>query len=170
MNNNKKIFLLLSIVFFSFLAIFCYITKKYDYLLIIISLIIISLIFYFINYFSNTNPKTKYVSSLNNLLKTYDGVLVEIDNIPELSKKNIILVKNITELIDAQAEIKKPIYFYKEKYACIFLLIDMNEALIYVFKLNGKIKSSIDFILLQEKEEVEILSDWFFYINMLVLY
>ena len=62
------------------------------------------------------------------------------------------------ELIDAQAEIKKPIYFYKEASDCIFLLIDMDEVCIFIYRLNHSIKTAVDSIIeLKEKKEIELL-------------
>ena len=77
---------------------------------------------------------------------------------PKISGKNIILVETMQDLIDAQMEIRKPIYYKRTLSACSFILLDTNEAIIYDLKLNNEVKSAVDeelkrIKLLEEKKE-----------------
>lgn len=88
-----------------------------------------------------------YKSNLNQILKSYDSILVKANNFPRLSDKNIIMVASIDDLIDAQLEIRKPIYYRMEVNACSFILLDSNEACVYILKENQEHSTSLEIII-----------------------
>lgn len=88
-----------------------------------------------------------YKSNLNQILKSYDSILVKANNFPRLSDKNIIMVASIDDLIDAQLEIRKPIYYRMEVNACSFILLDSNEACVYILKENQENSTSLEIII-----------------------
>lgn len=77
-----------------------------------------------------------YTRKLNKILKTYDGILVEINSLPKLANKETISVKNFNELIDAHSEIRKPINFVKNKNFVTFILI--NEGIVWTYTLHKR--------------------------------
>ena len=77
-----------------------------------------------------------YNRKLNKILKTYDGILVEINSLPKLANMEIISVKNFNELIDAHSEIRKPISFVKSINSVTFILI--NEGIVWTYTLHKR--------------------------------
>ena len=75
-----------------------------------------------------------YNKKLRKLLKVYDGILVEVANLPNLEKYDVIAVKKFEELIDAHSEIRKPINFNQKMNGVTFLLIDNGIAWVYTLK------------------------------------
>lgn len=78
-----------------------------------------------------------YHRKLKKILKTYDGILVEVNSFPDLSKFEVIYVKNFEELIDAHSEIRRPINFIQKTNSVKFLL--MNEGIAWVYKFNREL-------------------------------
>ena len=78
--------------------------------------------------------ESAYNKKLRKLLKVYDGILVEVANLPNLEKYDVIAVKKFEELIDAHSEIRKPINFNQKMNGVTFLLIDNGIAWVYTLK------------------------------------
>lgn len=83
-----------------------------------------------------------YQRKLKKILKTYDGILVEVDSLPDLTKFNVIYVKSFDELIDAHSEIRRPINFIQKPSHAKFLLI--NEGIAWVYKFNRELFNKKD--------------------------
>ena len=88
------------------------------------------------------NKKTKKI------LKKYDAVLVKTKNIPRLYDKNIMLVSNIEDMINAQMEIRKPVYYFVNENSHSFFLLDGEEALVYIVKNNPTIMCVVEKLIL----------------------
>ena len=88
------------------------------------------------------NKKTKKI------LKKYDAVLVKTKNIPRLYDKNIMLVSNIEDMINAQMEIRKPVYYFVNENSHSFFLLDGEEALVYIVKNDPTIMCVVEKIIL----------------------
>lgn len=101
----------------------------------------------------NKNEIESYESNVSNILRLYKSILVKTNNYPDLLEKNIIRVDNIEDLIDAQLEIRKPIYYVKQVQTCSFILIDNDEALVYIMKRNEDVVSALDIII----KDIEII-------------
>ena len=100
-----------------------------------------------------------FTRKINNTLKTYDAILVR-SNIPDLKDHNIIVIDNFEDLVDAQVEIRKPIFFQKQTESCSFILLDQNNALIHVEKLSDDVISPLEIVLSdlakpRKKEDVD---------------
>ena len=82
--------------------------------------------------------KDVYKHKLKKLTTTYDGVIVNVKNMPDLSNLNVIYVTSFEELIDAHSEVRMPINFYeaKNKKESHFVLINGSQAYVYRFNLK----------------------------------
>lgn len=135
MNTKTKLLLLdLLIVVIAIFGVFLYMQKFTNYAFVVFAIAIGVGIITFIFRRDNRNPSAKYESSVKNILSTYDSVLVESKKVPKIDDKNVILVKAIGDLIDAQIELRKPIYYFKQTDSCSFTLFDGDQALIYIIK------------------------------------
>lgn len=149
MNRKIKIVILIICLLAAVGAdIYLYMHNLYTYLIVagaVTLLITIGLILYVIN---TRNDKVIYANNLKKILNYYDAVLVESHNFPNLKDKNIIRVTNMEDLIDAQIEIRKPIYYMIEgEDSCSFVLIDNNEVCVFILKQNESVESPLELIL-----------------------
>lgn len=78
-----------------------------------------------------------YQRKLRKILKTYDGILVEVSSLPTLNNFNVIKVKNFEELIDAHSEVRRPINFVQKISGVKFLLI--SEGIAWIYSLDRKV-------------------------------
>lgn len=108
------------------------------------------LILFIMDLFSQRDENSIYKTVLNNVIKTYDAVLINSDNIPDIDDRNVIMVNSIEDLIDAQSEIRKPIYYKKEVDSCSFVLLDDKEACIFILKVNSEVVSPLEIILFEK--------------------
>ncbi|MBO5183841.1 MAG: hypothetical protein J6B64_05575 [Bacilli bacterium] len=88
------------------------------------------------------NKKTKKI------LKKYDAVLVKTKNIPRLYDKNIMVVSTIEDMINAQMEIRKPVYYFVNENSHSFFLLDGEEALVYIVKNDPTIMCVVEKLIL----------------------
>lgn len=123
--------------------------KEFLIFTIILSLVFLLLIFFNVN--DNRSDDAIYESTLKKILKTYVAILIESEELPSIRGKNIVKTTSIDNLINAQVEIRKPIYYKKEFDYCTFILLDDNEALVYSLKRNDDIVCAIDNVILEEK-------------------
>lgn len=78
-----------------------------------------------------------YKIKLKKILKKYSDIIVELENSIDIEKYYIIDVKNLDELIDVEEEIREPILFFKkEEYINVFLIIDNEKIYRYNFLLK----------------------------------
>ncbi len=101
---------------------------------------------------STRSEDSLYKSKLRQILRTYDSVLVKSKNLPKLDEKNIIKVDSIEDMVDAQMEIRKPIYYQEQTQSCAFVLLDNTEACIYILKVNDDVLCPLEI----EIKELEI--------------
>ena len=90
------------------------------------------------------NPEKAYQSNIKNILNTFDSILVKSNSVPKLVGRNIIIVEDMEDMVDAQLEIRKPICYYKQTESCSFVLLDDKEAYVYVEKLNPDVISPVE--------------------------
>ena len=88
------------------------------------------------------NKKTKKI------LKKYDSVLVKIKNIPRFYDKNIMVVSTMEDMINAQMEIRKPVYYFVNENSHSFFLLDGEEALVYIVKNDPTIMCLVEKLIL----------------------
>jgi hypothetical protein len=101
---------------------------------------VISLIFfvYLFNLIFNIKCRNKYSKRLDQILKTYGSVIVEVVNPVKEEKYEIVEVKNFDEMIDLEEELRIPITFHEiipTRYG-IFTLLHNNT--IYKYSLKNK--------------------------------
>lgn len=148
MTKGFKISLLsISILISSAVSLYLFFNNLIDYLIITLAVTLILIFSLIIFVKNNKSPEDRFKSQLKNILKTYDGILISSSNIPKLEGKNIILVDSIQDIIDAQTEIRKPIYYKKTISSCSFILLDRDEACIYTLKESKDIVAPIDEVL-----------------------
>ncbi len=105
---------------------------------------VVMLIFILLYMFNNKDEKSIYLSKLKNIMKTYDSVLVSSEELPNLKGKNILMVSSLEDFIDAQAEIRKPIYYKRDVDSCSFVIVDNKEACVHILKTNKDIISPLE--------------------------
>ena len=125
---------------------------------LVASAIALVLLVTLITYTLNTrNEEAIYNSTLKKVLNNYDAILVESHNFPDLKGKDIIKVTNMDDLVDAQIEIRKPIYYMIEgEDSCSFVLLDNNEACIYILKQNENVISPLELIISEYEKHNDI--------------
>ena len=109
------------------LGIFCYVVA----FLSVIYLVYLTIISY--------KLESLYYKKLRKILRIYDGVIVNLNNMPNIDKTKVINVSNFEELIDAHSEIRHPINYIKEKDGAVFLLI--SDGYVYFYKLRREVLS-----------------------------
>lgn len=112
---------------------------------------LIELVLLVMNLIDSRSEDSLYESELKKILKTYDAVLIDSENLPSIEGKNIIRISSIENLIDAQVEVRKPVYFKKEFDSCTFVLLDDNEACVYSLKKNDTVVVPIDLMIEENK-------------------
>ncbi len=140
----KLLLLTLGTVILIGLGIYLVASDTVKYAIILFAFAIALLIFLFNYVISSGNPSNVYEARIRSILNTYDSILVQSSNIPKLEGKDIILVDNIEDMVDAQAETRKPICFFKQVESCSFILIDNNQAFVHEEKLNNSVITPIE--------------------------
>jgi len=82
--------------------------------------------------------QSKYLKQLNRLIAPNAEVIVKVKNKIDLKQRNIIDVESMSELLDAQSELRIPIAYYetkanKEGY---FVIVNGQEIWRYIFKVK----------------------------------
>lgn len=128
-------------------TMFFYNNKMLGYVIVFGVISFILFIGLLVGVFSPSNPVSVYKNKLNKILKTYESILVKSVSIPNLEDKNIIMVECFEDLVNAQVEIRKPIYYKMELSSCSFCLLDSTEACIYIMKVNDEVISDLELYL-----------------------
>ena len=76
----------------------------------------------------------KYDLELDRILSTYDSIIVNIKDLPNIDEYDVIKVESFEELIDAHSEIRKPINYYQSKDYSVFLLLNDNIIWEYILR------------------------------------
>lgn len=122
-----------------------------SYVIVVGTIALILFITLIIVIVGSRSEESIYKSELNKIFKTYDAILVKSSVIPDLDDRNIIIVETMDDLVNAQVEIRKPIFYKQQVSCCSFFLLDDKDACTYVLKLNDTIESDLD-ILIKEKK------------------
>ena len=109
------------------------------------------LLFGLTSVFKSSNPTVQYESTVQDILNTFDSILVKSTSVPELDGRNIVMVMSIDDLVDAQLEIRKPICYIKQTESCSFVLLDEKEAYIYIHKLKDDVVSPVEIAIKEQK-------------------
>lgn len=88
----------------------------------------------------NIKNQNKYLKELNNILSSYDSIVVNVEKSSiDLKKYNVIRVSSFEELLDAHSEVRLPINFIeiRKNRECAFILINNDMAWVYKMKNRG---------------------------------
>ncbi len=158
--NNKKTISTCSIIALVILAIIIVITLITDlvgFSIILGVLFVILLVCLGIYMKEEPDEYSAYVRKKSKILRTYDSIIIEVEELPNIAGKNIIKVKSIEDLVDAQLELREPIYFKNDNDSCFFLLLHYNEACVYILKMNDSVVSpteqAIRYMKVNKKEQ-----------------
>lgn len=153
MKNNKGIIVLLIALAVGGLGVYLYLSNSdfSKYCILAFTLAGVLLITAVSMIFKNSSPLRVYESKVNDILNTYDSVLVKSNSVPNIDDRNIVMVLSFDDLIDAQMEIRKPICYMKQTESCSFALLDDKEAYIYIEKLNDDITSPMEIAIKESK-------------------
>ena len=75
-----------------------------------------------------------YENTLKKMLSTYDGIIVNVKKLPDLTNHQVIDVSSFEELLDAHGEVRMPINFYKDIDRSYFVLLNDKTAWKYTMK------------------------------------
>lgn len=142
--NNKKTITICSIIALVILAVVIIITIMSDltgFSIILGALFVILTICLGIYLREEPDEYNTFIKNKKRILRTYDSIIVEVEDIPNIAGKNIIKVKSIEDLVDAQLELREPIYYKNDNDSCFFMLLHYNEACIYILKMNDGVVS-----------------------------
>lgn len=156
--NNKKTITICSIIALIILAVVIIITlisKLTGFTIILGALFIILTICLSIYIKEEPDEYTAFIKNKKRILRVYDSIIVEVEEIPNIAGKNIIKVKSIEDLVDAQLELREPIYYKNDNDSCFFMLLHYNEACIYILKMNESIISPTEQSIRYMKEDKE---------------
>ena len=142
----KKRNIICLILFFLLLfgALYLYNQKLYTYLIIVVPILFILLFFSIKGIRTKYSPEDEYNMFLKEILKTYDAVLINVVEMPSVDGRSIVKVSNFEDLIDAQIEIRKPIYYKRDDRSTIFVLLDDKQVCINILKVDEEENTQFD--------------------------
>lgn len=155
MNNKKTITIcaIAALVVLAIVIVISLMTNLTSIAIMLVALFIILTICLGIYMKDAPDEYTAYIKERKKILRTYDSVLVEVEEIPNIAGKNIIKVKTIDDLVDAQLELREPIYYKNDNDSAFFLLLHYNEACIYILKMNDSVISPTEQSIKYMKED-----------------
>ena len=142
--NKKNIICLIITILLLLGSFYLYTIEKYSFLIVVVPLIIVFIYFSFKDVGIKKSPEEEYNSFLKDVMRTYDAVLIDVVDIPNVEGRSIVKVSNFEDLIDAQIEIRKPIYYKRADRSTLFVLLDDKQVCIFILKVDDSEKSSFD--------------------------
>lgn len=142
--ENKKPIVICAIIALIILAIVLFvtfITQLWGFFILLLALFIVLIVALSIYIKEKPDEFSVYQKEKKRILRTYGSVIVEVETLPDIYGKNIIKVKSIDDLVDAQVELREPIYYKNDNDSCFFLLLHYNEACVYILKMNENVIS-----------------------------
>lgn len=91
-------------------------------------------IYMIIKVFSKNDKKSIYKRKLQNILKTYDSLLVYSKNKYDIDNNNLLKVKTINDLMKAQQIISQPVIYIDEENRSRFIIKDEEKFLVYTLE------------------------------------
>ncbi len=144
LESNKKVLVVCVIAALVILAIAIIITlftNLYGFCIVLVALFIILAVCLSVYMKESPDEFSIFIKEKKRILKTYDSVIVEVETLPNIAGKNIIKVKTFDDLVDAQLELREPIYYKNDNDSCFFLLLHYNEACVFILKINDEVIS-----------------------------
>lgn len=97
----------------------------------------LSIIYLIVLCYQSYRMESKYHKELKRILKVYDGVIVNLKNMPNVEVEKLLPVLSFEELIDAHSEVRNPINYIQKRDGAIFLL--MSNGYYYYYKLKREL-------------------------------
>ena len=143
MDNKKPITIcaIIALVVLAIVLIITLVTELYGFFIVLFALFVVLIISLAIYVREKPDDYSVYTKEKKRILKTYGSVIIEVETLPNIVGKNIIRVKSMDDLVDAQLELREPIYYKNDNDSCFFLLLHYNEACIYILRLNDNVIS-----------------------------
>lgn len=154
MSNKKVIFIILTVIS-GLLTVFLISKNMITFAIVLGTIAIISLFLFITELFTNRNPEEKYNTFIKDIMKSFDAVLVKTDELPEIDNRSLVIVTDFEDLIDAQIEIRKPIYYKRADRSILFVLLDDKQACICLVKVSDDEKSEFDTYIEEQKNKKE---------------
>ena len=157
--KNKNILITIIFILLTLFDIYLFIYKKYDFLIILIIITLITLIQLIRSIrFSKMSDEEKYKIEVSRLIKIYRSILVNVDELPNINKK-LLKVNSLDDLINAQYEMKKPIFYILKEDSTMFYLIVDDVILFYLTKKEQEELSELEIKLNEfiKMEKIEVL-------------
>ena len=121
-----------------------------NYFITIATLTLVLLIYLFYIVLSKNDEVSIYKKKLKKILKTYDSILIYMEEQYKFGDENVMFVKKFEDLLIAKDEVNNPILFVDEGESSVFLLEDENNLLVYVMKQNTEVVSKMELKLLEQ--------------------
>ncbi len=138
--NVKKILLVLLLLACIAISVFMFIDEEYVIAAFCILFAVIMAILLYRVIKLNSTPESLFKGTISDILKTYDAILVEVENLPDISDKKLIQTISFKDMVNAEYEFRKPIYYIHNEYAYDFILFNKDDAYVYTVKVgNDKI-------------------------------
>ena len=153
--NKKSLIGLVLFILLGLISYFLYVNVLYKYMIITIPLAFVSLFFFIKGLNFNKSPEDEYNSFLKKIMNTYDAVLVDVVDLPSIGDRSIVEVSNFDDLIDAQIEVRKPIYYKREDRSVLFVLVDDTQACILLLKVDDSEETGFDNWLKEQRNKTK---------------
>lgn len=157
--KNKNILTIIIFILITLFDVYLFIYKKYDFLLITIIFTIMILVYLIKNILiSKMDDQEKYKLEVNKLIKIYRNILVNVEELPN-TNKSLLKVNTLDDLLNAQYEIKKPIFYITRDDSTMFYVIDSDVILYYLMKQEQEELSVLEIKLKEyiKREKIEVL-------------
>ena len=154
MIKNKNLFLAFSIIGFLMIPI-VYLMGDIKLIILDVVLSVIVFFLFIIALIMSKDENKVYDSKYKDIFNTYGEILIKSTKLPSFSKRNLVIIDNIEDLIKSQKEIRKPIYYCDDLSSCTFILLDSKEALVYILKKNEDVVAEIDAVIKSRLKKIE---------------
>ena len=143
-NFKKLLFLSILLIVFIFLSVILVANDEITVALFTSLLAFFSLVFMLKEINDNKNPESLYKAEISDILKSYDTILIELDSIPDLKNKNQIKTLSFKDIVNAEYEYRKPVYYVHNNESYDFILINNNDVYTYTSKLDKEKNSLLE--------------------------
>ena len=142
--NLKKLLFLLLLIGLSIISVVLVLHDEITIALFTALFAFFSLILLLREVCINRTPESVYKSEISDILKTYETILIELDSIPDLKDKNLIKTLSFKDIVNAEYEYRKPVYYVHNDESYDFILINDNDVYTYTTKLDKEKNSLLE--------------------------
>jgi len=157
LKNKKMIILLVVEVLLVVLSIILLITHLGEYAIITCALVVFMFLFLYNEYKNlSASGKSKYDNKVDKLIKTYGPIMISTNELPNMKDKSFLPIEKIEGLLDAQAEIREPIYYVKKDDSTIFFIINKDSVLYTFIKVEGIGETDLEKEFMAKKDGINL--------------